>query len=154
MPSTLSHSADRRTILAALPALLATGGLAGLPGRAQGALDPSALERAAAELDLHSVLVWQSGRLLFEHYRRAQDRPVGDWFAREVAFGPDVLHDMRSISKSVVALLVGQAIARGEIDLAAPVLDFYPALADLRRDGREAITVAHLLDMASGLAWS
>ena len=155
MPSTLSHSADRRAVLAALPALLATVGLAGgFPGRAHAALDPSALERAAAELDLHSVLVWQAGRLLFEHYRRAKDRPVGDWFSREVEFGPDVLHDMRSISKSVVALLVGQAVARGEIDPAAPVLDFYPALADLRHDGRETITVAHLLDMASGLAWS
>ena len=55
---------------------------------------------------------------------------------------------MRSISKSVAALLVGQAVGRGEIDTAAPVLDFYPALSDLRRDGREAIRISHLLDMS------
>jgi CubicO group peptidase (beta-lactamase class C family) len=150
----LNHSAGRRALLRALPALLLAGGLTGLSGRARAALDTSAIERAAADADLHSVLVWQGGRMLFEHYRRSKDKPVGDWFAREVKFGPDVLHDMRSISKSIVALLVGQAVARGQIDSATPVLDFYPALADLRQDGREGIRLSHLLDMASGLAWS
>ena len=147
-------TAGRRTLLRALPALLLAGGWSALHKRAHAALDTSRIERAAAEADLHSVLIWQGGRMLLEHYRRSKDKPVGDWFAREVMFGPDVLHDMRSISKSVVALLVGQAVARGEIDGATPVLDFYPALADLRRSGREGIRVSHLLDMASGLAWS
>lgn len=145
----------RRRALAAVPVLLLIGGvMRGLPAAAQPAIDVSTIERAAADADLHSVLVWRSGRMLVEIYRRSKDRPVGDWFAREVTFGPDVLHDLRSISKSVVALLVGQAVGRGEIDTAAPVLDFYPGLSDLRRDGREAIRISHLLDMASGLAWN
>ena len=147
----LNPSTRRRTLLRALPAFLLAGSM---PERANAALDASAIERAAAEADLHSVLVWQSGRMLFEHYRRSKDKPVGDWFAREVTFGPDVLHDLRSITKSVVALLVGQAVARGQIDTATPVLDFYPALADLHSGGREGIRLSHLLDMASGLAWS
>jgi len=148
------HSSGRRAALRTLPGLL-LGSLVGtLPARANAALEAATIERAAEEADLHSVLVWQAGRMLFEHYRRAKDKAVGNWFEREVVFGPDVLHDLRSISKSVVALLVGQAVARGEIDIATPVLDFYPALADLRRDGREAITLSHLLDMASGLSWS
>jgi CubicO group peptidase (beta-lactamase class C family) len=158
MSSTLplaSASIRRRTALAALPALLLGGGLASVPARqAHAAIDASAIERAAADADLHGVLVWQGDRILFERYGRARDIPIGDWVPREVVFGPDVLHDLRSISKSVVALLVGQAVARGEIDVDTPVLDFYPALADLRRDGRDAIRVSHLLDMASGLAWS
>jgi len=148
------HSSGRRAALRTLPGLL-LGSLVGtLPARANAALEAATIERAAEEADLHSVLVWQAGRMLFEHYRRAKDKAVGNWFEREVVFGPDVLHDLRSISKSVVALLIGQAVGRGEIDVATPVLDFYPALADLRRDGREQITVSHLLDMASGLAWS
>lgn len=147
--------AGRRSVLRALPAWMwacTTG--AWLPRMAHAALDTAAIERAANEADLHSVLVWKSGHMLFELYRRSKDKPAGDWLERTVDFGPDVLHDMRSISKSVVALLVGQAVGRGEIDINAPVLDFYPALADLRRDGREHITLAHLLHMASGLAWS
>jgi CubicO group peptidase (beta-lactamase class C family) len=151
----LNGIAGRRQTLQALPALMwaCTSG-AWLPLRAHAALDAAPIERAANEADLHSVLVWKDGHLLVELYRRSRDRPVGVWFEREVTFGPDVLHDMRSISKSVLALLVGQAVARGEIDINAPVLEFYPALADLRRDGRERITLAHLLNMASGLAWS
>ena len=147
--------AGRRQTLRALPALMwACGFGAWLPMRAHAALDAASIERAANEADLHSVLVWKDGHMLVELYRRSKDKPVGDWFEREVNFGPEVLHDLRSISKSVLALLVGQAVARGEIDINAPVLDFYPALADLRRDGREQITLTHLLNMASGLAWS
>lgn len=147
-------NAGRRALLGAWPALWLGGVASGLPARALAALDVPEIERAAADADLHAVLAWRSGRMLVEHYRRSSDQPVGDWLAREVTFGPDVLHDMRSVSKSVVALLVGQAVARGEIDLATPILDFHPDLADLRRDGREAIRLSHLLDMASGLAWN
>jgi CubicO group peptidase (beta-lactamase class C family) len=145
----------RRRTLRALPALAwaCTAG-AWLPRTARAAFDTAAIERAAHEADLHGVLVWQGGQLLFELYRRSKDKPSGSFFARTVDFGPDVMHDMRSISKSVVALLVGQAVGRGEIDIHTPVLDFYPALADLRQGGREQITLAHLLHMASGLAWS
>jgi CubicO group peptidase (beta-lactamase class C family) len=151
----LNGIAGRRQTLRALPALMwACSSGAWFPLRAHAALDAADIERAANVADLHSVLVWKSGHMLIELYRRSRDKPVGDWIEREVNFGPDVLHDMRSISKSVLALLVGQAVGRGEIDINAPVLDFYPALAELRRDGREQITLAHLLHMASGLAWS
>jgi CubicO group peptidase (beta-lactamase class C family) len=140
---------DRRTALAALPALWSLGACP-----AHAALEPATLEQSAAELDLHGLLVWQRGEMLLEHYRSSRDRPVGDWFAREVRFGPAVLHDLRSISKSVVALLVGQAVGRGEIDIDTPVLDHFPELADLRSGPQAAIRLSHLLHMASGLAWA
>jgi CubicO group peptidase (beta-lactamase class C family) len=38
--------------------------------------------------------------------------------------------------------------------LNTPVLDLLPALADLKNEGREAITIAHLLTMSSGLDWN
>jgi CubicO group peptidase (beta-lactamase class C family) len=134
---------------AALPALV---GLAWAPARAE--LSPAELEKAAADSDLHSLLVWQRGQMLLEHYRTSRDRPVGNWFEREVRFGPDVLHDLRSISKSVVGLLVGQAVGRGELDIHSPVLDHFPELADLRSGPQAGIQVAHLLHMSSGLAWN
>ena len=143
----------RRLALAALPAWWGLAcSFGSSPARA--AIDAQALEQAAASNDLHSLLVWQRGQMLLEHYRTSRDRPVGNWFAREVAFGPDVLHDLRSISKSVVALLVGQAVGRGQIDIDSPVLDHFPELADLRAGPQVAIRVSHLLHMASGLAWS
>ena len=139
----------RRQALAALPALL---GWAWTPARA--ALDLPELEQAAASIDLHSLLVWQRGQMLMEHYRTSRDRPGGSWFAREVAFGPDVLHDLRSISKSVVSLLVGQAVGRGQIDIESAVLDHFPEHADLKSGPQSAIRVSHLLHMSSGLAWA
>ncbi|MGZ3306779.1 MAG: serine hydrolase domain-containing protein, partial [Asticcacaulis sp.] len=67
---------------------------------------------------------------------------------------PDTLHDMRGISRSVTALLWGMAQADGEVPgLDTRVLDLYPKLAKLKRDGREIIAIRHLLNMSAGLRW-
>ena len=54
--------------------------------------------------DVHSVLVYRAGKLVLEHYREAQDEswgmPLGS-----VAFDAGTLHDLRSVTKSVVSLL-------------------------------------------------
>lgn len=135
----------RRSALAALAAWVAA------PTRA--AIDEPELARAAEAADLHSLLVWQRGQLLVQQYRRSMDRPSGDWFPRQVQFGPEVLHDLRSITKSVVGLLVGQAVGRGQLAVDQPVLDHYPELADLRSGPAGALTLAHLLHMSCGLKW-
>jgi CubicO group peptidase (beta-lactamase class C family) len=113
------------------------------------------LERVAAGgSNVHAVVVERHGRLVAELYRRGKDRSIWSLFAREIDFGPTTLHDLRSISKSVVGLLVGIAGQQGKIDLAAPALSHYPGYADLRSPAREAITLEHLLTMSSGLEWN
>jgi CubicO group peptidase (beta-lactamase class C family) len=116
---------------------------------------------AAGKHNIHAVLVERRGRLVAEEYRAGRDRPVdvlyglGNPFAPDVAFGVDVLHDVRSVSKSVVGLLVGIALRDGRITSpSTPVLDALPDLADLRAGGRDAITIEHLLTMTSGLDWN
>jgi len=113
------------------------------------------LERVAGDAsNIHGVVVERHGRLVAELYRRGKDKSIWGLVAREVDFGPPVLHDMRSVSKSVVSLLVGIARAQGKIDsLATPVLDFYPQYANLRSTQHDAITLEHLLTMSSGLQW-
>ena len=63
---------------------------------------------------LHTLLVNQSKRVVIEYYGRGEDeswgRPLG-----AVTFGPNVLHDLRSVSKSVVGLLYGIALAAGKV---------------------------------------
>src|SRR5262249_11909653 len=72
-----------------------------------------------------------------------------------VAYAADVPHDLRSISKSVTALLVGIALESApDRTLDAPVLDFFPQFAELRSPEKERITVRHLLTMSAGLAWA
>jgi CubicO group peptidase (beta-lactamase class C family) len=152
--------ASRRRCLAVAPALLAAPALLRsepAAARVSGAPGPlrDLLEGVAADgTNTHGVVVRKAGQLLAEAYYTALDKPGGSWFSREVAFGPDTLHDLRSISKSVVALLVGIAQARGLLgDLARPVFDHLPEHADLLTPERRALSVQHLLDMATGWRW-
>ena len=109
-----------------------------------------------AETKLHGVVVAYRGRLLAERYFFGRDKVMGHLFGHDTAFGQQTLHDMRSISKSVVSLLIGIAISEGRIDsVDAPVLTYLPTSDRPSRmaPGWEAITLRHLLTMSSGLEW-
>jgi CubicO group peptidase (beta-lactamase class C family) len=90
--------------------------------------------------DVHSVLLYQGGRLVMEEYF--------------YGFGPDRPHQLRSATKSVVGALAGLAVARGALrgtdELVLPLL---PYAAYDNPDPRKArITLGDLLTMRPGLA--
>jgi CubicO group peptidase (beta-lactamase class C family) len=108
---------------------------------------------ASKESNVHAVLVARHGTLVFEHYFSGSDeawgRPIGN-----IAFGPEVRHDERSATKSVIALLLCIAIDRGIIKgVDEPVLSFFPEYADLRTPEKDRITLRHLVTMSAGLEW-
>jgi hypothetical protein len=70
----------------------------------------SAAEAHVNAAAIHAVLIARHGGLIAELYRRGNDRSIYSLFGREVSFGPADRHDMRSIGKSVVGLLVGIAL--------------------------------------------
>jgi CubicO group peptidase (beta-lactamase class C family) len=71
-----------------------------------------------------------------------------------VTFTADTLHDIRSVSKSVVSMLFGIARGDGAVpNLDTPVLEYFPELADLRTPERLQITVRNALTMTTGLHW-
>jgi CubicO group peptidase (beta-lactamase class C family) len=93
----------------------------------------------------HGVVVVRHGALVYEQY--FEDMYGGPRNA-------NTLHDIASITKGVVALLIGIAFDRGWLsDLDAPVVSFFPEYADLRTPEKERITLRHLLAMTSGLDW-
>jgi CubicO group peptidase (beta-lactamase class C family) len=110
--------------------------------------------RAGLISGLHSVVVTRHGQLAFERYYSGDDyswaTPLG-----EVAHGPNTLHDLRSVTKSVVSLLYGIALARGQVAPPdAPLLQQFPQYPDLAVDpARSKITIAHALTMSMGTAW-
>ena len=108
---------------------------------------------AWTEADIHSVLVIRHGKLVYEHYFAGEDqrygRPLG-----VVKFDAGTQHDLRSITKSVTALVLGTEIGKGRIaGVDLPVLAAFSEYADLRSPEKDKITLRHLLTMSQGLAW-
>ncbi len=106
---------------------------------------------------LHSVVVARHGKMVLERHYTGEDehwgRPLG-----KVEHGPDTLHDVRSITKSVISLLYGIALERGQVPppsapLLAPLLAQFPQLTDLADPQRARLTIAHALTMSLGTDW-
>jgi CubicO group peptidase (beta-lactamase class C family) len=106
------------------------------------------------DANIHAVVVARGGQLVMERYYTGVDERLGVPLGK-VAYGPDVKHDLRSITKSVTSLLIGIALAQGRFpDLDSPVIDQFPEYASLRTADTARITLRHLLTMSSGLKWN
>jgi CubicO group peptidase (beta-lactamase class C family) len=100
------------------------------------------LEQANSKsLNLHSLLVIRHGYIVSETYFGSYQQ--------------DTRHDLYSCTKSFISTLVGIALDRGKLtNTNQRVLDFFPNLAPQNRDAqKEAMTLADLLTMRSGLDW-
>lgn len=65
-----------------------------------------------------------------------------------------MLHDVRSVSKSVVGLLYGIALAGGKVPPEAKLYEHFPEYPDLAaQPGRDRLTIHHALSMTLGLEW-
>ncbi len=96
---------------------------------------------ADATSDLRSILVARHGKLVVEQYLNS--------------FAVETIHDVRSAGKTFTGALVGIAIDREMIPGAdTKVLDLFPDHGEIQNpgQGKEEMTLGHLLDMASGLA--
>ena len=74
-----------------------------------------------------------------------------------VQYGPDMQHDLRSVSKSIVGLLYGVALAAKKVPpVEEPLFKQFPEYADLfaADPRRRNLTVAHALTMTMGIAWN
>lgn len=159
---------DRRTFLTA-----ASAALVARPAAAQALVRPwqslslteagfkpdasERLEKAFADGELkglHGLVVLRHGKIAMEHYFSGADEIWGD-SRGTVAFNADELHDLRSVSKSIVGLIYGIALGEGLVPKPeAPVLASFPDYRDLAADAdRQRIKIEHVLTMSMGLAW-
>lgn len=105
--------------------------------------------------DLHAVLVLRGEETLAACYLSGVDqawgRPLGT-----VPFTPETLHDLRSVTKSIVSLLYAIALERGEVPAPATgLLAAFPDYGEFAADpARQALTIGHALDMTLGLEWN
>jgi CubicO group peptidase (beta-lactamase class C family) len=116
------------------------------------------LETAIAEKrvwNIHGLVVLRNGQLIIERYFEGPDRARGIGDLGTVKFTSQTIHDLRSCSKSIVALLYGIALRQGKVPAPeAPLFTMFPEYADLsERDGRSHLTIHHALTMTMGTDW-
>jgi len=104
--------------------------------------------------NIHSVLIAHNNKLIYENYWSGQDESWGDKLGN-IKHGKDDLHDIRSISKSIVSACVGIAIEQGKIkSVDQKVFEFFPEFKKQDTGLKSALTIKHLLTMTSGLKWN
>ena len=106
--------------------------------------------------EVHSILIYRNGKLVLEEYFKGHkwqwDAPAhhGD----NVLWDSNMLHNIMSATKSVTSACIGIAIDKGLIDnVHQSIFDYLPDHQHLVKDGKENITIEHLLTMTSGLEW-
>ena len=110
--------------------------------------------RAWPELGVHAILVERNGRLIYEEYFEGFDEKWGQPLGR-ITMTPELKHDLRSVTKSVVSALVGIAHGEGAIkSLDDPVIPYFPEFPDLDTPERRRVTLHHVLSMTSGFEWN
>lgn len=103
--------------------------------------------------NIHSLLIAKDGKLIYENYFSGQDESWGSnlGYAKHDI---DTLHDIRSISKSVVAACLDIAIQQKKIkNIDDPIFNYLPEYANFKTSQNEKITIRNLLTMSSGLKW-
>ena len=110
----------------------------------------------AGELDgVHAVLVLKGGAPFAEVYFEGRDERWGTPLGVR-QHGPEEIHDLRSVTKSIVGLLYGIALSEGKVpDLDAPLMAQFPQYPELMEEpDRQAITVRDALNMTMGVEWN
>lgn len=123
-------------------------------------LDASALNNLTVQIDtgyfpnVHSLLIYKDNKLVYERYFTGKDQLWGrDLGVRK--HGINELHDVRSISKSIVSACTGIAVAQGKIkSVDQHLFDFFPEYKKYDTGRKSDLRITHLLTMTSGLQWN
>ncbi len=108
--------------------------------------------------NVHALLIRKDGYLVYEEYFAGRDGRFDDdleWETVDLNFDSEMLHQTRSITKSITSAVVGLAIADGAIEsVDVPVFPYFPEHADKLTDEKRNISLQHLLTMSAGIDWN
>jgi len=103
--------------------------------------------------NIHSLLILRNNKLVYENYFAGKDEI---WGLKLGYVKHDIhsLHDVRSISKSVVSACVGIAIQQQLIkSIDDPIFDYLPDYIKYKTADNGKVTIRQLLTMSSGIKW-
>ncbi len=104
--------------------------------------------------NIHSLLIARDNKLVYENYFSGKDEYWGLslGYAKHDA---NILHDIRSISKSVVSACIDIALQQQRIkSIDDPIFTYLPDYIKFKTPQNEKITIRHLLTMSSGIKWN
>jgi len=125
-------------------------------------IDLELIEKAMSDINrgrygaVHSMLIFKDSKLVleeyFEGYEYQWDAP--NHHGALVAWNRSMMHDIHSVTKSITSACIGIAIDRGFIEsVHQSIFDYLPQQQHLNTDGKDRITIEHLLTMTPGLQW-
>lgn len=113
--------------------------------------DFESVEAAAESADSTALVIVSGGRTVLERYWPPTDSLPAPFRGPVLPDGRGT-EDVASVQKSVVSVLIGIAVGRGLVDVAAPVSRYLgPGWTAATPEAESAVTVRHLLSMTSGL---
>ncbi|MGI9546526.1 MAG: serine hydrolase domain-containing protein [Flavobacteriaceae bacterium] len=110
--------------------------------------------KSAKYKEVHSMLIFKDQKLVLEEYFAGHDfnweQPK--FWGDVVQWDRNRLHVIMSDTKSITSALIGIAIESGFIkSVQESIFTYLPDYQQYENQGREAITIEHLLTMTSGL---
>lgn len=129
---------------------------------AKAGLNTALLEDASAAIEkgrfkeIHSMLIYKAGQLVFEQYFEGHqyqwDAPK--YHGTLVPWNAVMQHPVMSCTKSITSACIGIAIDKGFIkSVDQSIFDYLPEHQYLNTENKNYITIENLLTMTSGLAW-
>ena len=120
------------------------------------------IEKAVNEIrrgkydEVHSMLIFKDNKLVFEEYFEGHkfqwDAPGAH--GELVTWDSDMEHPVMSVTKSITSTCIGIALDEGFIEsVNQSIFDYLPEHQHLNTEGKDKITIEHLLTMTSGLEW-
>jgi CubicO group peptidase (beta-lactamase class C family) len=125
-------------------------------------IDSDLIKKAVSEIcsgkygEVHSMLIFRDDKLVLEEYFQGHkyqwDAP--NHHGELVSWDRSMLHEIHSDTKSITSTCIGIAIDKGFIEsVHQSIFDYLPEHQYLNKDGKDRITIEHLLTMTSGLEW-
>ncbi|MFC2024013.1 serine hydrolase domain-containing protein [Chloroflexota bacterium] len=125
-------------------------------------IDSGLMEKLVNEInrgkydEVHSLLIVKDNKLAFEEYfpghKFQWDAPKAH--GELVNWDKSMKHMIMSDTKSITSVCIGIAIDEGFIgSVHQSMFDYLPEYQYLNTDGKDKITIEHLLTMTSGLKW-
>jgi len=102
---------------------------------------------------IHSVLIYKDGLLVFEEYMQGNKfKYDGQYhYGERIQWEKDNLHSLMSCTKSVISAIAGIAEDKGFFDAQESIFNYLPDHQHYKTNGKEHISIEHLLTMSSGL---